>query len=386
MVDFSVPTSSIEHLDTPCLLLDQRRMEHNVARLRQRLASLGVPLRPHLKTAKSIDVARRVMHGPTGPAMVSTLKEAEAFADYGLRDLLYAVGITPSKLDRVAAIRARGIDLSVIVDNPTAARAVAEKARATRDRIPVLIEIDSDGHRCGVLPSEERLLVEIGRALHEGGAELRGITTHAGESYACRSIAALEAIAEQERSAAVQCAIVLRDAGLPSPVVSVGSTPTAHFSRDLSGITEVHAGVFMFFDLVMAGLGVCTTDEIALSVLATVIGHRPEKEAIFVDAGWMALSRDRGTADHALDQGYGLVCDLDGRPYPDLLMVAANQEHGQLGIRPGSDAPLPDLQIGDLVRILPNHACATGAQYDRYHVLADDSRSVRAVWPRFRGW
>jgi D-serine deaminase-like pyridoxal phosphate-dependent protein len=361
-------------------------MEHNVARLRQRLAGLGVPLRPHLKTAKSIDVARRVIEGATGPAMVSTLKEAEAFADEGLRDLLYAVGITPSKLDRVAAIRARGVDLSVIVDNPIAARAVAEKARATRDRIPVLIEIDSDGHRCGVLPTEERLLAEIGRILHEGGAELRGITTHAGESYGCRGIAALEAIAEQERSAAVRCATVLRDAGLPSPVVSVGSTPTAHVARDLSGITEVHAGVFMFFDLVMAGVGVCTTDDIALSVLTTVIGHRPEKEAIFVDAGWMALSRDRGTANQALDQGYGLICDLDGRPYPHLLMVAATQEHGQLGIRPGSGAPLPDLRIGDRVRILPNHACATGAQHDRYHVLADDSRCVRDVWPRFRGW
>lgn len=378
--------SSLEHLDTPCLLLDQRRMEHNVARLRQRLATLGVPLRPHLKTAKSIDVARRVIDGPTGPAMVSTLKEAEAFADDGVRDLLYAVGITPSKLDRVAAIRARGVDLSVIVDNPIAARAVAEKARATGDRIPVLIEIDSDGHRCGVLPSEERLLVEIGRILHEGGAELRGITTHAGESYACRSIAALEAIAEQERSAGVRCATVLRDGGLPSPVVSVGSTPTVHFARDLSGITEVHAGVFMFFDLVMAGLGVCRTDDIALSVLATVIGHRPEKEAIFVDAGWMAVSRDRGTANQALDQGYGLICDLDGRPYSDLLMVAASQEHGQLGIRPGSDARLPDLRIGDRVRILPNHACATGSQHDRYHVLADDSRCVREVWPRFGGW
>jgi len=136
MVEVSVLVSSLEHLDTPCLLLDQRRMEHNVARLRQRLATLGVPLRPHLKTAKSIDVARRMIDGPTGPAMVSTLKEAEAFADDGVRDLLYAVGITPSKLDRVAAIRARGVDLSVIVDNPIAARAVAEKARATSVRPP----------------------------------------------------------------------------------------------------------------------------------------------------------------------------------------------------------------------------------------------------------
>jgi D-serine deaminase-like pyridoxal phosphate-dependent protein len=378
--------TSIEDLETPCLLLDRGRMKHNVVRLRGRLADFGVPLRPHLKTAKSIDVALCVMDGATGPAMVSTLKEAETFADFGLRDLLYAVGVTPSKLDRVAAIRARGVDLCVIVDNLTAARAVAEKARATGDRIPVLIEIDSDGHRCGVLPSEAALLVEIGRTLHEGGAELRGVTTHAGESYACRSVAALEAMAEQERSAAVSCAEILRAAGLPSPVVCIGSTPTAHFARDLAGITEVHAGVFMFFDLVMAGLGVCTADDVALSVLATVVGHRPQKGAIFVDAGWMALSRDRGTAGQTLDQGYGVVCDLDGRPYPDLVVLNANQEHGELRIRPGSDAPLPDLRIGDLVRILPNHACATGAQHDRYHVVDGSSRSVHDVWPRFGGW
>jgi D-serine deaminase-like pyridoxal phosphate-dependent protein len=379
--------TSIEDLETPSLLLDRGRLTHNAARLRGRLAHLGVPLRPHLKTAKSIDVARLVMDRPTGPAMVSTLKEAEVFAHFGLRDLLYAVGVTPSKLDRVAAIRARGVDLCVIVDNLTAARAVAEKARDTGDRIPVLIEIDSDGHRCGVLPSEAALLVEIGRTLHEGGAELRGITTHAGESYACRSIAELEAMAEQERSAAVSCAEILRASGLPSPVVGVGSTPTAHFARDLSGITEVHAGVFMFFDLVMAGLGVCTIDEIALSVLATVVGHRTQKGALFVDAGWMALSRDRGTAGQAADQGYGLVCDINGKPYRDLVVRAANQEHGELGIRAGSDAPLPDLRIGDLVRILPNHACATGAQHDRYHVVDDaSSRFVRDVWPRFGGW
>jgi D-serine deaminase-like pyridoxal phosphate-dependent protein len=378
--------SSLERLDTPCLLLDQSRLERNVARLRRRLTTLGVPLRPHLKTAKSIDVARCVMDGPAGPAMVSTLQEAEAFAAGGLRDILYGVGIAPSKLDRVAALRARGVDLSVVVDNLTAARAVAEKSRQTGDRIPALIEIDCDGHRCGVLPSEETLLVEIGRALHEGGAELRGIVTHAGESYACRGVAALEAMAEQERSAAVRCAQILRAAGLPSPVVSVGSTPTAHFARDLSGVTEVRAGVFMFFDLVMAGLGVCTVDDVALSVLTTVIGLRPEKGAIFVDAGWMAMSRDRGTADQDLDQGYGLVCDIHGRPYPDLVMVAANQEHGQLGIRPGSDAEIPDLRIGDLVRIVPNHACATGSQHDRYHVIGDDARSVRDVWPRFQGW
>src|SRR3546814_5431242 len=121
---------------------------------------------------------------------------------------------------------------------------------------------------------------------------------------------------------------MLRDAGLPCPVVSVGSSPTAHFARNLDGVTEVRAGVYVFFDLVMAGIGVCTLDDIALSVLTTVIGHQHDKGWIIVDAGWMALSRDRGTQSQRVDQGYGVVCDEAGSPLPGLLVTGANQEHG----------------------------------------------------------
>jgi D-serine deaminase-like pyridoxal phosphate-dependent protein len=167
--------------------------------------------------------------------------------------------------------------------------------------------------------------------------------------------------------------------------VSVGSTPTAHFARDLTGVTEMRAGVFMFFDLVMAGIGVCRIEDIALSVLASVIGHQREKGWIIVDAGWMAMSRDRGTARQAVDQGYGVVCDLAGDPIPGLIMIDANQEHGILAMRSGSDNPPPELPIGAMVRILPNHACATGAQHDRYHVV-EDGLEVSAVWPRIYGW
>jgi D-serine deaminase-like pyridoxal phosphate-dependent protein len=377
---------SIEYLSTPALLLDESRMMRNIARLRGRLAGLGVALRPHLKTPKSIDVARRVMDGPAGPATVSTLREAEQFAAGGVRDILYGVGVVPSKLERVTALRRQGVELSVVVDNLDAARAVADHARRTNDPIPTLIEIDSDGHRAGVRLDDTDNLLAIGRALHAGGAQLRGVMTHAGESYACRSVEEIEVVAERERAAAVGCAAVLRDAGLPAPVVSVGSTPTAHFARDLTGVTEVRAGVFVFFDLVMAGLDVCTVDDIAVSVLATVIGHQPDKGWILVDAGWMAMSRDRGTASQRIDQGYGVVCSVDGVPYPDLLMVQANQEQGIIAVRSGSTASLPQLPIGSLVRILPNHACPTAAQHDHYELIRTGSREITAQWPRFRGW
>ncbi|WP_067500666.1 hypothetical protein [Actinoplanes sp. TFC3] len=122
-------------------------------------------------------------------------------------------------------------------------------------------------------------------------------------------------------------------------------------------------------------------------VVVTVIGHRPERGWIMTDGGWMATSRDRGTSRQPMDQGYGLVTALDGTPYPDLLMRDASQEHGTLALRDGSTEPLPGLPVGARVRILPNHACATTAQHDGYHVRASTGSAViEGYWPRIRGW
>lgn len=372
-------------LETPCLILDADRMDRNIARLRKRLASLGVSLRPHLKTAKSVDVARRVMRSTEGPATVSTLKEAAYFAAAGVKDMIYAVGIAPAKLATVLQLRRDGVDIAVVLDTVEQAEAVAEASRTSGHAIPALIEIDCDGHRSGVLPDDADRLLAIGHALVQGAA-LRGVLTHAGASYGARTEQALVDAASQERRAVVEAAQILRDAGLPCPVVSLGSTPTAHFATDLSGVTEVRAGVFVFFDLVMMGIGVCKVDDIALSVLATVIGHQREKGWILVDAGWMAMSQDRGTSKQPVSQGYGLVCDSSGKPYADIILADANQEHGIVTVRPGSGATLPDLKIGDRVRILPNHACATGAQHAGYKVVRGASDIVEASWPRFGGW
>jgi D-serine deaminase-like pyridoxal phosphate-dependent protein len=376
--------ANIKSLPTPALLLKVARVQRNVGRLRSHLSSLGVPLRPHLKTAKCVEVARMVMATAAGPATVSTLREAEQFAGAGVRDLLYAVGIGPDKLPRVLALREAGVDLSIVLDSLDQAHAVVAACQESKTRIPVLIEIDADDQRAG-LRADDPSVIEIGRALLHGGAELRGVMTHSGGSYRQAGTDALFAAAEAERSAAVSAAAALRSVDLPCAVVSVGSTPTAHFARDLSGVTEVRAGVFVFFDLVMAGLGVCSIDDIAMSVLATVIGQQSAKGWILIDAGWTALSQDRGTAHQAVDQGYGLVCDMAGAPYPDLIVTRVNQEHGIVSLRSGSTARLPDIPIGSRVRILPNHACATATQFDRYHVL-NETDHVTDVWQRFSGW
>jgi D-serine deaminase-like pyridoxal phosphate-dependent protein len=379
-----MPEQSMERLETPALLLDQQRMERNIERMRARLNGLGVSFRPHVKTNKSIDVTRRILPAGPGPITVSTLLEADYFAKHGFKDILYAVCIAPNKLAHVAALQAQGVRLSLILDSMETARALAAEVQASGRGFEVLIEIDSDGHRSGVRPDAPGL-VELGTFLESAGIAVKGVLTHAGSSYECTSVAAIRAMAEQERAGAVHAASRLREAGLGCPVVSVGSTPTAVFAEQLPGVTEVRAGVFVFYDLVMAGLDVCSVDDIALSVLGTVIGHRPDKGWTLLDAGWMAMSRDRGTASQKVDQGYGLVCDLEGRPLPDMILVGANQEHGIMAHRSGKVEGALHLPVGTQVRILPNHACSTAAQYDRYEVVGPDG-AITARWPRFHGW
>jgi D-serine deaminase-like pyridoxal phosphate-dependent protein len=374
--------------DTPFAALDVSRLDRNLARLRAHLDSLGVPLRLHVKTAKSVEVVSRAFAGGVGPITVSTLAEAELFAAAGYTDMVYAIGLAPAKLPRVLALRERGVDLAVLLDSVEQARAVADASRRAGHSIAALIEIDVDGHRAGRRP-DDAAVVEIGQVL-AAGAELRGVLTHAGESYKAETLEGQRRAAEVERDGVVRAAERLRSAGLPCPVVSVGSTPTAFAATDLTGVTEVRAGVYVFFDLVMAGLGVCALDDIALSVVTTVIGHQPDKGWAITDGGWMATSRDRGTAAQRVDQGYGLVADLDGKLLPDVVMVAASQEHGILAAREGSGAVLPDLPVGTRVRILPNHACATAAQHLVYQVVDETSpdgpTAVQATWPRLGGW
>ncbi len=368
-------------LPTPAALIDEARLQHNIERMQQRMAALGVRLRPHVKTAKCVAVAQRQQAAGAAGITVSTLKEAEVFFDAGFHDILYAVCITPNKLAAAQALRDRGCALTLLVDSQVAAQAVVDFGQA----LPVMIEIDSDGHRAGVLPDAD-LLIAIGRTLHDGGAVLQGVMTHAGASYDCRTPAALQAMAEQERSRCVRAAERLRAAGLPCPEVSVGSTPTALSAQSLAGVTEVRAGVYVLQDLVMHGVGVCSPAEIALSVLGTVIGHQLEKGWVLVDAGWMAMSRDRGTQAQAVDFGYGAVCDEGGALIEGLVMASANQEHGIVAWRDGhaDDGLAQRFPIGSRLRVLPNHACATAAQFPAYAVLMADGGVEH--WPRFSGW
>jgi len=376
--------ASITELNTPAALIDLARMQRNIARMQARMDELGVRFRPHVKTTKCLQVVQAQIAAGARGITVSTLKEAKQFFAAGIADVLYAVGMVPAKLPQALALRRSGCDLKIVTDNVVSAEAIARYGAAHGEAFEVWLEIDTDGHRSGIKPEDDALLA-VGRALHDGGMVLGGVMTHAGSSYEEDTPEGLRRIAAQERDGVVRAAQRLREAGLPCPVVSLGSTPTALGGEHLRGVTEVRAGVYVFFDLVMHNVGVCATDEIALSVLTTVIGHQEDKGWAIVDAGWMAMSRDRGTQRQAHDFGYGLVCDEAGRIMEGYVLSGANQEHGILSLADGVDTGIAArLPVGTRLRILPNHACATGAQFPQYQAV--DADGGTRAWPRFYGW
>ena len=301
-------------LPTPCLVLDRQKLLRNLRAMAGNLSRLNVPLRPHMKTAKSIDVARLAIAGQPGGITVSTLAEAEYFAGHGITDILYAVGITPQKLDQVAKLNSVGAAVIVLTDDLDTAGAIAAYQQPPR----VLIEIDTGEGRGGVAP-DDSLLLEIAERL---GPYLAGVMTHAGHSYAGRNAADMARIAEAERAGVVRAAERLRAAGHAAPIVSMGSSPTALHAEHLDGVTEVRAGVYMFGDLFQAEIGTHDLDSIALTVLTSVIGRRPGR--LLVDAGGLALSKDHSTEAAPKDYGFGLVLDLAGRrSYGDTIVRRA---------------------------------------------------------------
>ena len=282
--------------------------------------------------------------------------------------------MAPGKLGQALALMQQGCDLKILTDSVQSASAIASYGRAHGVTFQVLIEIDTDDHRSGIKPESAELL-DVARVLATPGSRIAGVLTHAGSSYDLNTAEALQAMAETERSGCVRAAERLRAAGFTCDMVSVGSTPTALSAKHEEGVTEIRAGVYVFFDLVMHNVGVCELSDIALSVLTTVI----------VDAGWMAMSRDRGTQRQANDFGYGQVCDAHGAPIHGYTISGANQEHGIVS-RIGE--PDPDIAerfpVGTVLRVLPNHACATGAQFPEYQAISSDGTVT--AWPRFYGW
>ncbi len=375
--------TALADLDTPALVLDRERLLRNASRMSARMAEHAVGLRPHLKTSKSIDVATAALAGLPLRATVATLNEAEYFFSCGISDLLYAVCITPNKLPRALALVQAGCDLSLIVDSLDAARAVEHEASKQHVNPGVMIEIDCGGHRTGIRPDCQTLKA-IGELLAGSPViDFRGVMTHAGQSYGAQNVAEICAIAELERRAVVTAAERLRAIGIGVKQVSIGSTPTVCFADSFEGVTEARPGVYLFGDLFQVHLSTCVIEDIAVTVLATVMSVDTSRRAVVVDAGGLALSKDRSTGQAVHDFYYGLVCDSRGDPFPEEVCVRnVHQEHGECTWPNGLGLPA----IGTQLRILPNHSCMTAAMYDRYFVVDGGEPVIQAVWPKTQGW
>ncbi|WP_345778877.1 alanine racemase [Vibrio tubiashii] len=380
----STQRPSYEALETPCLVVNKPILVRNLTSMRQNIESLGVKLRPHFKTLRSLEAAPHILPNKTAPITVSTLKEAEVLADEGYRNIIYAVGISVIKLARVHRLMSKGIRISVLLDSLTQAESLNEFCSRHQCSISALVEIDCDGHRAGVRP-DDPLLLHIAQQLHTGDAHFQGVLTHAGEAYHCQNSHSLRRAASAEVKAALDAAQHLRSINIPCDIVSVGSTPTAHSYRDLAGITEVRAGVYGVFDLVMHRMGLCDIDDIAISVVTTVIGHNVERGWLIIDAGWMALSSDRGIASQTSECGFGLITDGAGTLFKDLRVSIVNQEHGIIETEGRDGIDFEAFPIGSRLHVLPNHACATTAMHTHYHVF-DAQKATYEVWTRILGW
>ncbi len=372
-----------EEIITPACLIHQGKLSHNAKRVFDICEKQQLTLRPHVKTLKSIEAASIYAPVPM-PITVSTVAEAIYFAEAGYNDILYAVTITANKIKSVEALINKGVRLTVVVDSLAATRTLADATLIRTRNIPVAIEIDSDGHRAGIKPDSPDLLDIASEIIASNRLTFAGLVTHAGASYTAITQEERCSIAETERDAILFASQRLQEQGISCQMLSVGSTPTVLAPISHEGVTELRAGVYATFDCVMAGLNLCSYDDIAMSVLTTVIGFHCDNKGLLVDAGWMALSRDKGTQGQEQDCGYGLVCNRQGQLMPGWFVDATNQEHGIIRHKDGHD-PSKTFRFGEILRILPIHACATAAQYSQYYVTSND-QTIDTKWQRINGW
>ena len=372
----------IEELPTPCAVVDLDRLDRNCERMSERLLSLGVRLRPHVKTHKCAEAARLQVRGHFGGVTVSTLAEARAFAAAGFADITYAVPIAPARIAEAAELARRVERLGLLVDHESVVGELEACAAAQGVRMRVLLKVDCGYHRAGVDPAAESSVALAARLARSQYLDFAGILTHAGHAYRARDAADAATAAVQERDVMVAFAVRLREAGIEVAEVSVGSTPTMCAATDLTGVTEARPGNYAFFDAFQTAIGSCTLADAAFFVLATVIGSYPARGELLLDAGALALSKDEGPRHVDAECGYGvLVHPLSRRPRRGLRLVALSQEHGQVR---GAAETVAAQPIGTKVMVVPNHSCLAAALHERFAVVCGET--VVDEWRPVRGW
>jgi D-serine deaminase-like pyridoxal phosphate-dependent protein len=352
----------VEDLDTPAVVIDLDRLEANVGRMAQSARRSGVRLRPHAKTHKILEIGRmQIAAGASGLTLAKT-GEAEVFADAGFGDLFLAYPITgAAKARRLLEISDR-VRIAVGVDSLEAASTIAQVFRSGERSLDVMLEIDTGLARTGILP--ELAPQTATRIAGVPGLRLRGLFTHAGHAYGAKTPDEVEATGRKEGEAMVAAAHAVRAVGVPIEEVSVGSTPSAWSAMRIPGVTECRPGTYVFNDASQVCLGVCSLDDCALTVLATVVSV-PAPDRAVIDAGSKTLSSDplRPRAG-----GHGFVVGRSSR------VERLSEEHGVIRVEPGET-----FQTGERLRIIPNHACVVTNLQDR--VFAVRHGRVEAGWP-----
>lgn len=357
--------NSWQRLSTPALLVDTDRLDRNIEGLARQQRAAGVSLRPHFKTSKCLEVARRQLSAGAIGLTCSTPAEVAALSEAGVRGLIWAhLPVGPAKVAFAAEAARQGVLL--MVDS----LAVAQPLAAAGVEADVLIEVDTGHGRSGVQPERAVDLALGVQALD--GLQVAGVITHEGQlSGHGTDRAALEAAGRAAAGSVVRVAAELAEAGVPCRIVSVGSTPGITSAATADGVTEARAGTYVYFDANQWRLGSASLDQCALSVLGCVVS-RPGPGRAIIDAGLKAMSSD------AFANGGGIVCGLDLQPLTDISFETANEEHGFL-TGSGVDA----LAVGDLLRIIPNHACGTVNMWSGLWAAPDTTRSGPHAWERW---
>jgi D-serine deaminase-like pyridoxal phosphate-dependent protein len=357
----------ITDLRTPCVLVEHGRIERNIERMQAAANRRRLRLRPHAKTHKSPDLARlQIGRGAVG-ICCAKLGEAEVFAEAGIRDIRLPYPIHPVNADRVLTLLDR-THLSFIVDNLDVARGWSEAMSRAGHEVDVLVKVDVGFHRCGIDPHSPSSGEFVARVAQMPGLRYRGLLSHAGHAYGARSEDEARAFAVAEAEMLTGLADRAAVLGVRGEEISVGATPTARFSVDCEGITELRPGNYIYFDRTQVGLGSATWDDCALTVLARVVS-RPAPDRVIVDSGSKTLTTDlaRGFGSHA---GYGVVLRGLDESTPDdgLVVERLSEEHATVRVIAGRS----DHEPGHLVRLVPNHSCVVSNLVDAVWLVSGD--------------
>lgn len=339
----------IDNLDTPALVIDLDVLERNVAAMAELAVGADVGLRPHTKTHKSPRIARMQLDAGAAGVTVAKLGEAEIMVDGGIDDVLVAYPLVgEAKLARLRALLERA-RVRTTLDSVEVAEGLGRIGREMGRDIEVLVEVDTGLHRIGRPPGEPTaaLVREVTRV---PGVDVAGLLTHAGHAYRCTTKDELRAAGEREGRDLVETAERCAEDGIELRVISVGSTPTARHAAQVSGVTEIRPGTYVFNDVQQMRLGVATEAECAARVLATVVSRVGDR--FVLDAGTKAFSSDGGDGPPFPGRGVVVGC-------PELRLDSMSEEHA-VGHVEGGD----ELRIGDRVEVVPLHVCSAVNLFD----------------------